>query len=147
MPFSFEIEGVGASVLDVMYRVHTAFGPGAMETVYSTALAAGLRRRGHEVVREHWIGVEFEGEVIERALRADIVVDDTVVVELKASYNPIEMHEAQLLSYLRHGGFPLGYVMNFRVRSMKNGYLRRVNSTYRTTHDDVADVDDVNDVA
>lgn len=121
------IETTGRHVMDVMYAIHSRFGPGGSESMYARVMARALERRGHRVEREKWIPVAFEEDIIEGALRADLVVDDAVVVELKTVNHMLPVHEAQLLTYLYHGGYPLGYLMNFRCVRMRDSYLRRVN--------------------
>ncbi len=123
-----EIEAAGADVLDVAFRVHTAIGPGALESVYQKCMALGLRKRGREVEERVWVDVSFEEEIIERVLQIDLLVDGAVVVEMKAVDTLADVHMAQLVSYLRLGQHPLGYLLNFHVSRMKAGIHRRINS-------------------
>lgn len=121
-----DAERAGTAALDAAFAVHSAIGPGALEQTYQRMIVHWLRKRGHDVKTEHWIGLRFDDEWFERVRRVDVVVDDLVVLELKAVEVPLAVHEAQLLSYLRMGGFPLGFLMNFNVPRFREGYKRYV---------------------
>lgn len=122
------VEKIGELVLDAAYAVHSAFGRGALESVYARAMARALERRGLRVEREVWIPVVFEGEVLERALRADMVVEGSVLVEIKAVEAVHPVHFRQVVSYLRLGRMPLGYLLNFQTERMKFGIRRFINN-------------------
>lgn len=121
-------EQVGAAILDAAFRIRSAVGPAALERVYARCLEQWLVRRGHVVEREKPLAVEVDGDVFPNVLRVDMVVDRVVVVELKAVETLLPVHEAQILSYLRVGGFPLGYLLNFCVPRMRGGIRRYVNT-------------------
>jgi GxxExxY protein len=123
-----QAEAVGRAILDAAFRVHNALGPALKEKHYLRCMAHSLEARGHTVVTDLARDVHFEGIVLAGALEPDLVVDDSVIVELKASLAPIEVHDAQLLSYLMHTGITLGYVLNFRVPHMRDGIRRFVNT-------------------
>lgn len=123
-----DVEAVGAAVLDAAYFVHSALGPGMLESAYRRGLAVALRNRGHEVEEEVWLDFVFEGVVMPRAFRMDVVVDGRVVVEVKAVEAVLDVHTAQLVSYLRMSGLQLGYVLNFNEPSMRYGIHRRIHS-------------------
>lgn len=123
-----DVERVGSTILDVAFRVHSAIGPGALESIYVRCLAAGLANRGLRVEREVWTPITFEGILIEGALRIDMVVDGRVVVEVKAVETVLPVHAAQTVSYLRLGGYPLGYLLNFHVPKMTMGIRRLILS-------------------
>lgn len=127
-----DVEALGTAVLDGGFALHRALGPGGYEGTYRDMLAAWLRRRGHEVATEAWIGVEFDGEWWPRAKRIDLVVGARVVVELKSVERTTGLHEAQLLSYMRLGKYPLGYLLNFDVPLFKQGFVRYVNTAALT---------------
>lgn len=125
------LERVGRAVLDAAFRVHDAIGPGALERVYVACLADVLRRQGLEVATEVYLPVEFEGRRIDAGLRLDLLVDRRVVVEAKSVEKLHPVHRAQVLTYLRLGDFPLGYLLNFRVARMAHGIRRFVNGRAR----------------
>jgi len=120
-PNQFTKEVIGAAI-----DVHKAVGPGLLESAYQHCLARELDVRGIPFQREVWIGIDYKGIIIERAYRLDFLVGGLVVVELKAvdCLTPIE--DAQLLTYLRLGGWPVGLLINFNVPILKEGIRRRV---------------------
>lgn len=120
-PNQFTKEVIGAAI-----EVHRAVGPGLLESAYQHCLARELDVRGIPFQREVWIGIDYKGIIIERAYRLDFLVGGLVVVELKAvdCLTPIE--DAQLLTYLRLGGWPVGLLINFNVPILKEGIRRRV---------------------
>jgi GxxExxY protein len=113
-------------VLGAAIEVHTSVGPGLLESVYQEYLAHEFSRRGLAVQRELAVPMTLNGVTIGVAYRADFVVEQKVVVEVKSVDALIPVHEAQLLTYLRLGGFPVGLLINFNVRRLKEGILRRV---------------------
>jgi GxxExxY protein len=119
-------EAAGKVILDSAYKVHTALGPGLLESAYESCLSHDLAK--HVVVeRQILLPIEYDGTRIDAGYRVDLLVAGRVVVELKAVERLTDVHMAQILSYLRLGGFKLGYLLNFNVRSMKDGVKRIVN--------------------
>lgn len=114
-------EVIGAAI-----EVHRALGPGLLESAYQHCLARELNVRGIPFQREVWIGLEYKGVIIERAYRLDFLVGGLVVVELKAVDALTPIDEAQLLTYLKLGGWPVGLLINFNVPILKEGIRRRV---------------------
>lgn len=131
-------EDIGAHILDVAYALHTAVGPGLREQHYKMLLAHGLRNRGLEVEAEVAFDAEFETLVIPRAMRADLLVDGRVVVEVKARETSLDYYEAQLLGYLLRANQPLGFLINFREPHLRQGIRRLVNSRAISSPDRVA---------
>lgn len=119
-------EDVTSQILGAAIQVHQRLGPGLLESVYAAALAIELARRAVRFTREVKIPVNYDGEVLDTHFRLDFLVDDRVVVEVKAVEQLAKVHEAQLLTYLRLGGFPVGLLLNFNVVLMKQGIVRRV---------------------
>ena len=107
--------------------VHSKLGPGLLENVYRTCLAHVLRANGFSVVTEHPVSVSFDGIKFDVGLRLDMVVEDSVVVEVKAVTRILPVHAAQLLSYLRLSDKPVGLLLNFHVRQLRQGIQRIVN--------------------
>ncbi len=108
-------------------RVHSALGPGLLEGAYEACLAYELRARGLSVLTQVPLPLLYAGVRIEVGYRVDLLVDDTVVVELKAVAKLQPIHEAQLLSYLKLSGHRVGLLLNFHVVHLKDGIKRMVN--------------------
>jgi len=121
-----EVETVGKTVLDAAFRVHTALGPGLLESVYKNAITHVLRKSGALVETEVVLPIIFEGERIESGLRLDIRIEKCVIAELKAVETMHPVFEAQLMTYLRLSGIRLGFLINFNVPHLKDGIKRMV---------------------
>jgi GxxExxY protein len=118
---------IGDAIIASALKVHTALGPGLLEGAYETCLLYELQKRGLPVQQQVLIPVRYEDFTIDNGYRVDLLVADRVVVELKALEAILPVHRAQLLSYLRLGGFKLGYLLNFNVARMRDGIVRLVN--------------------
>lgn len=118
---------IGGVLIDCSMKVHTALGPGLLESVYEICLAHELVKRGLLVQRQVAIAIHYDDIALEGAYRADLLLDRRVVVELKAVDTILPLHRSQLLSYLRLGRFKLGYLLNFNVSRMREGLSRVVN--------------------
>lgn len=117
---------ITGAIVSAAIKVHTALGPGLLESVYKACLHHELVKRGLHVVREHPVPVHYDGVLFELGFRMDLLVEDRVVVEVKAAKaNPI--HEAQLLSHMRLTKTHVGLLLNFHVVSMKDGIKRMIN--------------------
>lgn len=114
-------------VVDSAMKVHSALGPGLLESAYHACLAHELRQRGVKVLTQVDLPVVYDGKRIDVGYRIDMLVDDSVVVELKTVKKVLRVHEAQLLSYLRLGGFRVGLLINFHVDRLKDGIRRMIN--------------------
>jgi GxxExxY protein len=119
---------VARGVLAAAFRVHTALGPGLLESVYEAALALELARGGHRVDRQVPFAVEYQGASLGEGFRIDLLVDGIVVVELKSVERMVEVHRKQLLSYIRLSNRRLGLLLNFGSAHLKDGIVRLVNS-------------------
>jgi GxxExxY protein len=108
-------------------KVHSSVGPGLLESAYELCLAHELTKQGLAIRKQVSIPIRYEELVIENGYRIDLLVNDRVVIELKALETILPVHRAQLLSYLRLGGFKLGYLLNFNVAHMRDGVARIVN--------------------
>lgn len=122
-----EIDAITADVLDVALRLHRELGPGLLESVYETLLARRLQTLGYGVVTQQLIGAEFEGVHFEAAFRADLIVDDRLLVEIKSVERLLPVHSKQLLTYLRLTKQPVGLLINFGNETLKEGFRRIVN--------------------
>jgi iron complex transport system substrate-binding protein len=121
-------ETISADVVDAALRLHKELGPGLLETVYETVLAAQLSRRGYQVARQRPIDIEFDGMRFDAAFRADLVIDDVLVVEIKSVERLNAAHAKQLRTYLRLMNRPLGLLVNFGGETLKEGLRRVVNN-------------------
>ncbi len=122
-----EEERVGKLILGCAMRVHTQLGPGLLESAYEACLFYELVKQRLYVKRQLKMPVRYDELEIETGYRLDLLVNDCVVIELKAVESCSPLHFAQLLSYLKLGGFRLGYLLNFNVEHMRNGIKRIVN--------------------
>jgi GxxExxY protein len=126
-PIPAEMESVGKKVLDAAYAVHTALGPGLLESAYEACLAYKLCQQQVLVETQVVLPITFEGVQIETGLRLDLLAGKMVIVELKSVETMIPLYEAQLLTYLKVTGLRLGYLINFNVAHLKDGIKRMVN--------------------
>ncbi len=117
----------GTIIIEAAMRVHTALGAGLLESVYEACLAYELDKRGIEVRNQVVLPVRYDELVLDNGFRLDLLVDNKVVVEIKAIDKLLPVHTAQLLSYLKLGNFKLGYLLNFNVAHMKDGIKRMAN--------------------
>ncbi|MDD5205085.1 MAG: GxxExxY protein [Desulfobacterales bacterium] len=118
---------IGAIVVDCAVRLHRDLGPGLLETVYETILAHELEGRGLRVKRQALIPITYKGIAFEEGFRADLILDDKVILELKSVETVTKAHKKQVLTYLRLTGMKLGYLLNFGEALMKNGISRILN--------------------
>ena len=114
-------------IVDAAIKVHTALGPGLLESAYQACLAYELRQRGLQVQTEVELPVRY-GEIhLDVGYRLDLLVESQVIVELKSVEKIIPLYEAQLLSYLKLSGKKIGLLINFNVARLKNGITRLAN--------------------
>jgi len=123
-----ELERIAKIVVDCIYTVHRKLGPGLLESVYSICLAHELRKRGLKVDREVMLPIIYDDIRLESALRLDLLVESRIVIEAKAVEKLIPVFDAQLLTYLKLTGYPLGFLVNFNVPLIKDGLKRIINS-------------------
>jgi GxxExxY protein len=116
-------------VIGAAIEVHRLLGPGLLESAYELALDKELQLRGHCVERQKPVALEYKGVALGDAYRIDLLVDDCLVVEIKAVEGLLPIHEAQLLTYLRLAGKRFGLLVNFNEKLLKNG-VRRVTNGY-----------------
>ena len=122
-----EINQVTSQIIDAAMKVHTALGPGLLESAYEACMAYELRKRGIEVKTQLELPVNYDGVQIDVGYRIDMLVSNLVIVELKSVVDVIPLHKAQVLSYLRLGKKKVGLLLNFNVEHMKDGITRIVN--------------------
>lgn len=111
-------------------EVHRSIGPGLLEKVYQRALAIELQRCGWTAQIEVPIQATYKGEPLGVAYYADLVVNSTVVIELKCVDQLTDAHRAQALTYIRHGGYPVGLLFNFKVARLMSDFVRVINGRF-----------------
>ena len=113
--------------MDAAIKVHRCLGPGLLESPYTTCLAHELRIRGVPVQREVPLPIEYMGMRLDAGYRLDLLIDGVLVAEVKSVARLLPIHEAQMLTYLKLSGAPVGLLMNFNVVLMKDGIRRMVH--------------------
>jgi len=121
------VNEVTGHVIDAAIRVHRALGPGLLESAYCACLQYELCKRGLNVQSQVPIPIQYDDVTIEVGYRLDILVEQAVIVELKAVEKLLAIHEAQLLSYLKLTGCHVGLLINFHVVMLKDGIKRMVD--------------------
>ncbi|HEV2328252.1 MAG TPA: GxxExxY protein [Verrucomicrobiae bacterium] len=120
-------EEIGKIFLDSAFKVHTALGPGLLESVYEAAIAFELINRGLIVERQKPIPVKYEGQVLDIAFRADLIVNGLVLVELKSVETITPLFKKISTNYVRLASLKLGFLLNFNEVHLKNGITRLTN--------------------
>jgi GxxExxY protein len=121
------IDEISAIVVDEAIAIHRALGPGLFEIVYEAILAGRLESRGLKVARQVAVPLVFDGQSFEAAFRIDVLIEDKLVLEIKAVEHLSKAHAKQLLTYLRILKQPVGLLLNFSGSTMKEGIRRMVN--------------------
>ena len=125
-PVPAEVERVAKLIVDAAFQVHKELGPGLLESVYETCLAYELDHRGVKVERQVALPITYKGVRLDAGLRLDMLVESSVIVELKAVETMIPLFDAQLLTYLKLTQKRLGLLINFNVPLIKDGIKRVV---------------------
>ena len=118
---------LATQIVDAAYRIHTSLGPGLLESVYEVVLAFDLERRGLRTLRQQVVPIVYQSTRIEMGFRADLIVEDKVIVEIKSVEAMAPVHKKQLLTYLRLADKRLGLLINFNVALIKDGIARVAN--------------------
>lgn len=121
------IEAIACDAVDAALAVHREFGPGLLESAYRDCLQLELTARGHRVDREQLLGITYRGQIIPRAFRTDLIIDQSLLIELKAIEAIQPIHRTQVATYLRLLRLPLGLLINFHVPLLKDGLHRVLN--------------------
>jgi len=122
-----DINQISAQVIDAAMKVHTALGPGLLESAYEGCLLHELRKRGIRALSQVVLPVVYDTVTIDVGYRIDVLVEDCVIVELKSIDKLVPIHEAQLLTHLTLSGVKVGLLINFNVLHLKDGIKRMVN--------------------
>ena len=127
--FDFDVteNEVAKQIVDAAYRIHTSLGPGLLESVYEVVLAYEVENRGLRVVRQQAVPIVYRDKRIEMGFRADLIVEDSVIVEIKSVEAIAPVHKKQLLTHLRLADKRLGLLINFNVALIKHGITRIAN--------------------
>jgi GxxExxY protein len=121
------LERIATDVVDCSVKIHIALGPGLLESVYTVILQKKLQERGYHVEREFAIPVKYEGIEFEMGFRADLVINQCFLVELKSVEQLAPVHAKQLLTYLKLADMRLGLLINFGESRLKDGIKRLAN--------------------
>lgn len=121
------INDISGEIIDAAMKVHSALGPGLLESAYQACLKHELEKRGLKVQSQVVLPVIYDGVTIDLGYRIDLLVEDSVIIELKAVEKTTPIHQAQLLSYLKLSDRRLGLLINFNVLRLKEGIMRMVN--------------------
>jgi len=122
-----DVNQISGSIVDAAMKVHTALGPGLLESVYERCLKHELTKRGFRVESQVWVPVVYDGIEIEGGYKIDLLVEGKIVVELKVVEQLLDVHKAQLLSYLKLLNKRIGLLINFNVVHLRDGIRRLVN--------------------
>ena len=123
-----EINEITKMIIGAAITVHKELGPGLLESVYECCLIEELQQTGLKVQSQVPVPILYKGEVLNKNFILDLLVENCVVVELKAIEDLCPVHEAQLLTYLKLSGKKIGLLINFNVVTLKDGIRRRVNN-------------------
>ena len=128
------INSVTEKIIGAAIEVHRALGPGLLESAYEACLCRELQLCNILYVRQLSLPVMYKGITLESGYRLDLLVENQVVVEIKAVDALLPVHEAQVLTYMRLGGWPVGLLLNFNVPSLKQGLKRFIYHTPELSH-------------
>jgi len=118
---------LGNLIIDAAMQVHRELGPGLLESVYEVCLIEELRNRGLNVQSQVRLPIVYKGKELNKEFIIDLLVENKIVIELKAVEDLMPVHEVQLVTYLKLSGMKLGYLINFNVSLLKFGIRRRIN--------------------
>lgn len=119
---------IATAILDCAFNIHRKLGPGLFESVYEEVIAYELLKRKLEFVRQYGIPVVYESVKMEVGFRADIIVENKVIIELKSVEILLPVHKKQLLTYLKLTNMKLGLLINFNEALLKDGIVRIANN-------------------
>ena len=119
-----ETDRIASIVVDAAFKLHSALGPGLLESVYEAFYCHELKLRGLKVDKQVMLPLSYEGMTVDGGLRLDLLVEDRLVIELKAIETLLKVHHAQLKTYLKLSGHGLGLLINFNVPLIKDGIHR-----------------------
>lgn len=125
------LESIAKTSVDCGFHLHKDIGPGLLESAYEILLFESLKEKGLSVERQKIVPIRFKGRVLDEAFRADLIVENQLLIELKSTERHAPVHAKQLLTYLRLMDLPLGFLMNFGAATFKDGVKRLANNYFR----------------
>lgn len=125
-----EFEVIAKLILNCTFEVHKELGPGLLESVYEICLVEELKRKGLSAKSQVKLPVYYKGIALEKDFYIDILVEDCIIIELKAVEIILPVHEVQLVTYLKLANINLGFLINFNVPLLKEGIRRKVNNYF-----------------
>jgi GxxExxY protein len=123
-----ELNLLSKQILDASIFVHKEMGPGLLESVYEACLNKELALRGIKTQTQVFLPLNYRGEELNKDFKIDLLVEDEIIIEIKAVEILFPVHEAQIISYLKLADKRLGFLINFNVPLLKNGFRRFVNN-------------------
>lgn len=123
------LEDIAKICVDCGFHLHEDLGPGLLESAYEILLCESLKEKGLSVERQKKIPLTFRGRVLDEAFRADIIVEQRILIELKSTERFAAVHAKQVITYLRLTKMPLGFLMNFSAATFKDG-VKRIATDY-----------------
>ncbi len=123
-----DVEMLARESVDCAFHIHRELGPGLLESVYETVMARAMEKRGFRVERQKPISFSFEDIVFDEAFRPDLLIEGTLLIELKSAERMAPVYSKQVLTYLRLMKLPLGLLINFGAPTFKEGIMRIVNN-------------------
>jgi iron complex transport system substrate-binding protein len=124
-----DLDALARAIVDKAFRLHRDLWPGLLESAYEALLAARLERDGLMVGRQVPVDACFDGIVLPAAYKINLLIERSIIVEIKSVERPSAAHAKQVLTYLKLGGFPLGFVINFGAPLFKDGIKRLINNS------------------
>lgn len=115
---------ISYDIIGASYKVHSNLGPGLLESAYETCLEYELKKTGHNVIRQLELPIKYENLTLDAKYRIDLLVDGAIIVELKAVEELLDIHKAQLMTYMKLSGIRLGLLINFNTTDLKKGIKR-----------------------
>ncbi len=126
------VERIASMVVDSAIRVHQAVGPGMLESAYEAMLEYELLKRGLSVERQKYISLAYEDLHLEKAFCIDLLVAESIIIEVKSVQGLMPVHQKQLITYLKMTGLPTGFLLNFGQMTLKAGGIRRLTNNATT---------------
>jgi len=120
-------EEIATKIVDSAYTVHKSLGPGLLESIYEACFCHELAKRGLKFEKQCGLPLKYDGIIFEEGLRLDVLVENQIICEIKATIEHNPLFEAQLLTYLKLSNKRLGFLINFNVRMIKDGIKRFIN--------------------
>ena len=121
------LNDLAGKIIGAAMQVHTALGPGLLESTYETCLAHEFKYHGIKVKSQVYLPIKYKGILLDAGYRIDLIVEDSIIVELKAVESLTRIHTAQILAYLKLSKIKLGLLINFNVPHLRQGIKRIVN--------------------